>query len=374
MPIFNKKTNNMKEQNQTPIQSAFAYKVIQFYSMLLIVMSLVLWLSQSSINAYWQQTYHKPSALEKLSTYKFWLVGSSYYSSLAQEYDDYQKWFEGKSDLWLSYWSVPSNSTAPINQQKTTAGLVAGATLSKQPPTSNTVVAKEHKSIVTLKSGDKVFFAGDSLMQGVVPFVEQSLRRQYQINSINLSRQSTGLSYPSFFDWPATIEKTLAENSDIKLLVVFLGPNDPWDFPDPDKPRGATYLKFASPRWEQIYLQRVERIITAAHKAHADIIWLGIPYMKSTKLNTQMRTLDGLLSNELKEKVIWLPTEKLLSNGGSQYVDSVVLNDKAVRLRSKDGIHFSVKGQQYLANYILQHIVYQAPVKVELESSVSNIK
>ena len=79
---------------------------------------------------------------------------------------------------------------------------------------------------IVLGQGDKVFFAGDSMMQGVAPFVERSLKKQYGIQSVNLSKQSTGLSYPKFFDWPNTIEQTLKQQTDIRLLVVFLGPND----------------------------------------------------------------------------------------------------------------------------------------------------
>ncbi|HCR6473330.1 TPA: DUF459 domain-containing protein, partial [Shigella flexneri] len=75
---------------------------------------------------------------------------------------------------------------------------------------------------IVLGQGDKVFFAGDSMMQGVAPFVERSLKKQYGIQSVNLSKQSTGLSYPKFFDWPNTIEQTLKQQTDIRLLVVFL--------------------------------------------------------------------------------------------------------------------------------------------------------
>ncbi len=67
-------------------------------------------------------------------------------------------------------------------------------------------------------------------MQGAAPFVQKSLKQQYGIESANLSKQSTGLSYPSFFDWPKTIEETLKKHPEISVLAVFLA-NDPWDFP-----------------------------------------------------------------------------------------------------------------------------------------------
>src|SRR5690606_4259438 len=64
-------------------------------------------------------------------------------------------------------------------------------------------------SAVTLQAGDEVFFAGDSLMQGVAPHLANTLLKRFNIKSINLSRQSTGLAYPGFFNWPQTIQSTL---------------------------------------------------------------------------------------------------------------------------------------------------------------------
>ena len=69
-------------------------------------------------------------------------------------------------------------------------------------------------------------------MQGVAPHVQKWLSETYGIKTINLSKQSTGLTYPGFFNWPQTIGNTLATNPQIKILVMFLGPNDPWDIPE----------------------------------------------------------------------------------------------------------------------------------------------
>lgn len=35
-------------------------------------------------------------------------------------------------------------------------------------------------------------------MQGVAPHLANSLRKRYQIKTVNLSKQSTGLAYPGF--------------------------------------------------------------------------------------------------------------------------------------------------------------------------------
>lgn len=208
---------------------------------------------------------------------------------------------------------------------------------------------------IALSQGDKVFFAGDSLMQGIAPHIQKILKQQHNINSINLSKQSTGLSYPSAFDWPKTIENTLKKDDKIKLLVVFLGPNDPWDMPDP-RGKGRPYLKFKSAEWENVYRSRIQHIVQIAAQYDVKVIWLGIPYMRAKKLNEQTRYLESLLADELSDKILWLPTTERLSLDGLHYSEIVEIDNKRIKVRSKDGIHFSLAGQKLLAEYVLQHI------------------
>lgn len=370
---------------------------LTLYFTLLIIGSSAIWFSQSSINAYWQQTYHQESPLRALNQYSWWKLGSQFQRTANTNLQEMNNWLTHTEEKWTHLWqpntqvnhqndvddnysTAKHNIVAPkANEQATSVADSSldsvTETVALNEPTTATAQANDEldnfihqlqqepssapsSALAILNRGDKVFFAGDSLMQGVAPHIQKILKKQYHIDSINLSKQSTGLSYPNFFDWPATIEKTIKGNRNIKLLVVFLGPNDPWDFPNPKK-SGGSYLKFKSPEWESVYRQRIQRIVQAAKSADAQIIWLGIPYMKSKKLNTQMRYLDQLIADELNNKVIWLPTDKLLSGNVEHYTDTLLINGKNWRLRTKDGIHFSLKGQQFLADYVLQHIQFQ---------------
>ncbi|MGC6031707.1 hypothetical protein VU661_25030, partial [Enterobacter kobei] len=87
-----------------------------------------------------------------------------------------------------------------------------------------------HKAI--LGSSEKVLLIGDSMMEGVAPGVLKIIREKHHVTGINLSRRSTGLAYPGFYNWPAKTAETLRQTPSIGLLVVFLGPNDPWDMPE----------------------------------------------------------------------------------------------------------------------------------------------
>ena len=253
-------------------------------------------------------------------------------------------------------------STNGSSDNKTSIQATVQTAAANDSTNTQTEAAPQNKALleqIPLQAGDKVLLIGDSLMQGVAPFVQQTLQRQYNINSINLSKQSTGLSYPDFFNWPAEVEKTLAADKSIKAVVVFLGPNDPWDFPDPEQGSKAPYLKFKSKAWEAVYRARISRIVESAQKHDAGVIWLGLPFMKPEKLNEQMLYLDGIMRSEMRDKGIFVPTKYILTGGAPAYVDTIMLEGKSVRVRSKDGIHFTPTGQRQIAIAIMRRLHMQ---------------
>lgn len=258
--------------------------------------------------------------------------------------------------------TAEENQAAGLEAASATEMVVETEQIAQNTDTPNTLNLSAEKSeqelgFVYLSPQDQVFFAGDSLMQGVAPLVQKRLSTR-KIASINLSKQSTGLTYPSFFDWPGTIEQTLQENPRIKLLVMFLGANDPWDLLDPEKSQHR-YIRFKSEEWESIYRQRIQRVLNAAQARGVRVIWLGPPYMRQKKLNDQMRYLNGVYQSQLANHAIWLPTHLLLSNNAENYKDSIIWKGKNAKVRSKDGIHFSRAGQEILAEYILEYIRYR---------------
>lgn len=305
------------------------------------------WLAQNSIHAYWQQTYHRDSPLSALSGTALWRAGGQLYAAAERALRQPR----------TSGTPVP----APVADTGTPAAQDASG-LPEQPAAdahSASAPANPTPPPVVLHSGDTVLFAGDSMMDSVAPHLQRRLKSEYRINSLNLSRQSTGLAYPSLFDWPATIEQTLAQNPGIKLLVVFLGPNDPWDFPDPAG--GRSYLVFESPPWEAEYRRRIRRIVQAAETAGVQLVWMGVPHMKSAKLNRQMRYLDSLYADEIQGRAVWLPTAALLDEGSGEYRDTIAIDGKNQRIRSKDGIHFTLTGQKYLADALARRLSLPAP-------------
>ena len=105
----------------------------------------------------------------------------------------------------------------------------------------------------------RILLAGDSMMQGIAPLFMRDIMRlhpDWQVR--DLSRTSTCLTMRRYFDWPARmIDEMDAQN--LTLLVIFLGPNDPWDL----VVDGQRHL-FPSLGWALNYALRVDEVLAAA--------------------------------------------------------------------------------------------------------------
>ena len=54
----------------------------------------VIWFSQNSINAYWQQTYHQTSPLEQLSQSQAWATGGQLQTAAYESFEQFKLWLE----------------------------------------------------------------------------------------------------------------------------------------------------------------------------------------------------------------------------------------------------------------------------------------
>lgn len=312
---------------------------------------LSIWIMQNSVNAYYQQTYHQPSPLIDLDDYPGWHLGGEIGNQLYQQHDHIKAqivaWNANIIENFnADYAYTPEFKAAMLEKQKREQVRLAAE-----------AKAREHEiqlNQFTISRTDQVFFAGDSLMQGVAPHVQKHLQEQYGIKTINLSKQSTGLSYPQFFNWPETIKDTLIANPEIKILVVFLGPNDPWDMPNP---AGGAYLKFKSPAWEQVYRSRIAEIIQTAQQHQVKVMWISPPNMRKDSLNDQMIYLNHVVSDEVqKHHAFLIDAREILGTRNNIYNDYLIKDGISAKMRSADGIHFSIEGQKAFAQVIEQNI------------------
>ncbi|EOC7444732.1 DUF459 domain-containing protein [Campylobacter upsaliensis] len=198
---------------------------------------------------------------------------------------------------------------------------------------------------------EEFLLIGDSLMQGVAVALNKDLKN-LGLKVVDLSKQNTGLSYKSYFDWAKETTKTLQNNKKIKYLVVLLGANDPWDIK-----KGGIYHRFNSKSWLEIYTQRVDEILKIATEHNIKVLWYEIPPVKKEDLNKKLSILNQIYSQEiLKNKGIFINTKLFFSKNDAYSAYIKDENNKSIKVRSDDGVHFTPSGAKEMSKLLLEYI------------------
>lgn len=373
----------MLVSNRSPLSVSLGSAAKVFYA--LVVTSLLLvWFNQQSIRLYCQQKYHDDCEIPGLSQNPQWRFGAQLNQALENARVAFVGSFAATADL-----SLVAQAEAAADEEPAPLPKVATAPAPEHPPLSAAHAAPTHTAtqapvpapvhpqpvavapvvshppqvesgrtaplMASLATGDEVFFVGDSLMQGVAPHMANTLRKRYNVKSLNLSKQSTGLAYPSFFNWPKTVESTLASNPNIRLMVIFLGPNDPWDMP---VVKGKPFLRFKTPDWEAAYRQRIDSILDTAQAHNVQVIWVGPPNMEKPKLSTAMAYLSDLYKSQIERyQQHFVSANEILGYQNDEFSYYRTTGDgKKVKTRVDDGIHFTTTGQKLIAERVISLI------------------
>ncbi|RTK09569.1 SGNH/GDSL hydrolase family protein [Campylobacter jejuni] len=325
--------------------------VVRFFFILIIVLGLVVVVMNQSISSYIEQKYH----------FAFYP-----HNDLLKEANGFKIKLEQIRAI-LSNEPLPQANEETINQENKSTD----ENLSKIDKVSNALENDDNTSYkeanltlvqdanisfidntkLELQNGDEFLFIGDSLMQGVAIALNRDLRN-LNLKVTDLSKQNTGLSYKSYFDWSKATNEAFIKNSNIKYLVVLLGANDPWDIK-----KGGNYHRFGSPSWIDIYTSRVDEIIKIAKKHKAKVFWFEIPPVKKEDLNKKIQVLNKIYSDEiLKNKEIFINTKLFFSVNDeySAYIKDE--NNRSIKVRTDDGVHFTPSGAREMSKLLLEHI------------------
>ncbi|EAH6693955.1 TPA: DUF459 domain-containing protein [Campylobacter coli] len=317
-------------------------KMIKFFFVLIIVFVLVCLVMNQSIFSYIEQKYH----------FTFYPK-----NDILQEANGFKNKLEQIRAI-LSNEPLPQNIEENIMVQEDMDELNASNDFIDKNTTIEDIQQTEDENVsfidntkLEVHKGDEFLFIGDSLMQGVAIALNRDLI-DLGLKANDLSKQNTGLSYKSYFDWAKATKEAFAKNPNIKYLVVLLGANDPWDIK-----KGGVYHRFGSDSWIDIYTYRVNEIINIAKQHHAKILWFEIPPVKKNELNEKIQILNKIYSEEiLKNKQIFINTKLFFSVNDefSTYIKNE--NNKSIKMRTDDGIHFTSNGAKEMSKLLLQHI------------------
>ena len=187
----------------------------------------------------------------------------------------------------------------------------------------------------------KVYFGGDSLagLPGVL-FAQRGkrtgllrVRTDYQVSS--------RLTYPLPVNWPARLRVQI-DALHPEVGVFMIGANDPGM---PMTVRGK-FTMYPQKAWLQEYQRRAEKImLIMLNRRVARVYWIGMPVMPKKTETTQMKRLNKLFKAAAAKhpEVAYIDSFALLATEDGDFIAS---------LRSGDGVHFTTKGAQRIADAV----------------------
>lgn len=203
---------------------------------------------------------------------------------------------------------------------------------------------------IVLKQGDSVLITGDSMMQYIGMIASQNYPK-LGLKVLDLSKQSTGLLYKKSHNWAQVIKDTLAQNKDIKLLVMLIGANDPWG-----RSINGKFYELNSSEWREFYARRVDEIYKIAKASNVKVLWLSLPCMQKTDYAKKIELLNEIYKDVSEQnRQFFINTSEYLCQNDN-FLTHLNINGKRSKIRQDDGIHISKIGSQILADEILKRI------------------
>jgi len=231
------------------------------------------------------------------------------------------------------------NSDEKTGGTKSKRGQTASVSPSPKPTTPPPKVWVASKSDPV-----RVWLGGDS-MGGELGWALGPMLGKTKVFKPNLYyKDSTGICRWDFFDWGKQME-TVMHTARPNAVVMMMGTNDTQSVWQDGK-----WISYGTSQWKTAYEKRVSDMMDTMLKGGARrVYWVGMPMMRESWRNSRMKLIN---------KIIQIAAA---AHPGAEYVDAwglfVDANGKyAANWRLADGVHFTVEGQQRLANAVLQRI------------------
>ncbi|MET3131527.1 hypothetical protein AAKU55_001789 [Oxalobacteraceae bacterium GrIS 1.11] len=200
-------------------------------------------------------------------------------------------------------------------------------------------------------AGVDVALAGDSMMAvGLAPTLKRWLAEQKNVRVVRAYRSGTGLSRPEVFDWVAEYPRMLGDAKP-SIVICSMGANDAQSVQV-----GKKVLQFDTPEWDDFFRARLSAYLDILTRSHPQVLWIGLPEMRSAAFSQKMGHLNVLLKTTLARypNTTWLDPRPAMDdprNKGFQQFRAQQ-NGKLVKVRADDGIHLTDDGALYLLDPI----------------------
>ena len=207
----------------------------------------------------------------------------------------------------------------------------------------------------------RVLILGDSLGIDMGGPLQNDLANTGVVQATLDARESTGLTRPDYFNWPAELQSDLG-TAKPQVVVVMIGANDPQDFPGPPD------VPYSSPQWNVMYAARAAAFMQLAQSEGATVVWVGMPPMQRAQLSTEMADINAIDQHQAAlsaPPVDFISSWTLLGTPQGAYTPFITNGSgQVVNVRTPDGIHLTPAGGEVLSQAVLNYL--RGPLHIQL--------
>ncbi|MEM9332749.1 MAG: DUF459 domain-containing protein [Pseudomonadota bacterium] len=202
-------------------------------------------------------------------------------------------------------------------------------------------------AVVVVKKEDaaKILVVGDFIAGGLASGLEKIYADNANLVIVNRTNPSSGLVRDDVIDWPKRVPELIEEIKPIAVISL-VGMNDRQQMR-----LESGRVEKLSETWKTEYTKRVTRLASAGQTAKIPVIWVGLPPVKSNRMNT-----DYLAFNEtfrsISESIggTFVDVWDGFTNAEGKFVSAGPdINGQIVRLRGSKGIGMTRAGKAKLA-------------------------
>ena len=329
--------------------------MFRFVLVNILMLVVLVFFTQNSLIFYIEQRFHSSFGLDELLKGSTFSKGAEIFRAFGVFVDTSANViFENNSqsaDAAVFKSNEQNDSDVIPFDDNITINIRASAQISDENASADTAIIEQSSDDkIVLKQGDSVLITGDSMMQYIGMIASQNYPK-LGLKVLDLSKQSTGLLYKKSHNWAQVIKDTLAQNKDIKLLVMLIGANDPWG-----RSINGKFYELNSSEWREFYARRVDEIYKIAKASNVKVLWLSLPCMKKTGYAKKIKLLNEIYKSASEQNgQIFINTSEYLCQN-DEYKTHIDIAGKRSKIRQDDGIHISKIGSQILADEILKRI------------------
>ncbi|MCU4178140.1 DUF459 domain-containing protein [Bosea sp. BH3] len=223
------------------------------------------------------------------------------------------------------------------------------------------VIVRDDPVVPKVDVAHHVLVIGDSLGNLLADGLDDALEDRPDVEVVHKAKADSGLVRSDFYDWPKAVSEILAGDQKISAGVMLIGLNDRQPLRE-----GDTVHEPLSPRWLELYRERIDAIAGAFAARRIPFIWVGAPPVQNARLSADFVTFNDLYRQRVEK-------------AGGQYVDlwdgfvdaenrytasGPDVSGQPMRLRLGDGIHFTAAGARKAAHFVdlvIRRIIEAAP-------------